>query len=140
MFQTGGLMLRKKLDAGWGVLPLAASLYVLTSVAPAVAQSTTGVGAPMPIQPVTQPQSGGSKVSDKPQSNGSKLLDKPQSNGPKVSDKKPTAPNAVVNLVNMLVKKGVLKEGRPGTRADQGSRRRNLRFATGHQGRQNQGR
>ena len=92
-------MLCKKLDAGWGVLPLAASLYVLTSVAPARGQSATGGGAPMSIQPATQPQSDGAKVSDKR-----------QSNGPKVSDKKPTAPNAVVNLVNMLVKKGVLKE------------------------------
>ena len=92
-------MLCKKLDAGWGVLPLAASLYVLTSIAPACGQSATGGGAPMSIQPATQPQSDGAKVSDKR-----------QSNGPKVSDKKPTAPNAVVNLVNMLVKKGVLKE------------------------------
>jgi len=92
-------MLRKKLDAGWGVLPLAASLYVLTSVAPALGQSATGAGAPLSIQPVTQPQSDGAKVSDKQ-----------QSNGPKLSDKKPTAPNAVVNLVNMLVKKGVLKQ------------------------------
>jgi hypothetical protein len=103
-------MLTKKFDAGWGVLPLAASLYVLTSVAPALGQSATGAGAPLSIQPVTQPQPGGSKVSDKQQSEGSKVADKQQSAGPKVSDKKPSAPNAVVNLVNMLVKKGVLKE------------------------------
>jgi Putative porin len=110
MFQTGGLMLRKKLDAGWGVLPLAASLCVLTGMAPAFGQSAPGAGAPMQIQPATQPQTDAPKILDKRQSDGSKSSDKQQSNGPKVSDKKPTAPNAVVNLVNILVKKGVLKE------------------------------
>ena len=61
MFQDRGTNVVKKLDAGWGELPLAASLCVLLCVAPALGQSATGGGAPMSIQPATQPQSDGAR-------------------------------------------------------------------------------
>ena len=66
-------------------MPLAVSLMALVCAAPALAQSATD------DQVVAADKKGDSKR-------------------PKVSDVQPTSPNATINLVNLLVKQGVLKQ------------------------------
>lgn len=77
-------MFEKKPDARRRLMPLAVSLYALTCAVPALAQTVSDQGS----------------VSGK----------KSDSKRPTVSQAKPTSPNATINLVNMLVKQGVLKE------------------------------
>ena len=77
-------MFEKKPDARRRLMPLAVSLCALTCAAPAFSQTASGEGqAP-------------AKRSDSKRSG--------------VSQAKPASPNATINLVNMLVKEGVLKE------------------------------
>ncbi|WP_407178614.1 putative porin [Bradyrhizobium sp. STM 3562] len=76
-------MFRKKTDADWRAIPVAVSLCALTCASPAFGQSARDPDAP-------------AKQAD--------------SKRPKVSSTKPTSPNATVNLVNLLVKQGVLKQ------------------------------
>ncbi|QPF84588.1 putative porin [Bradyrhizobium genosp. L] len=75
-------MFRIKADAEWRALPLAMSLSALACITPALAQSATDQ-APAPA----------AKRSDG-----------------KVLSTKPTSPNATINLVNLLVQQGILKE------------------------------
>jgi hypothetical protein len=72
-------------NACWRALPLAVSLLALVCAAPAWGQSAAD------DQVVTADKKGDSKR-------------------PKVSDVRPTSPNATINLVNLLVKQGVLKQ------------------------------
>ncbi|WP_024506332.1 putative porin [Bradyrhizobium sp. ARR65] len=76
-------MFKTKADADWRAIPVAVSLCALTCVSPALGQSAKDPDAP-------------AKQAD--------------SKRPKVSSTKPTSPNATVNLVNLLVKQGVLKQ------------------------------
>lgn len=77
-------MFEKKPDARRRLMPLAVSLCALTCTAPALGQT----------------------ASDEGQSS----VRKPDSKRTGVSQAKPASPNATINLVNMLVKQGVLKE------------------------------
>ena len=80
-------MLNMTSHARWREIPLAVSLCALLCAAPAFAQSATDQGDPVP-------------------SKG----DKSDSKRPQVSSAKPTSPNMSINLINILVKQGVLKE------------------------------
>jgi hypothetical protein len=75
-------MLKMKLDAR--LMPLAVSLCALTCAVPAFGQTASDQG-PVPAR-------------------------KSDSKRPAVSDAKPLSPNTTINLVNLLVKQGVLKE------------------------------
>jgi Putative porin len=77
-------MFRTNPNAGWRAIPLAVSLCALSCAAPAFGQSASPQGTTSP------------KDADK--------------DHPTVSRTKGTSPNATVNLVNLLVKQGVLKE------------------------------
>ncbi|MCA6124963.1 putative porin [Bradyrhizobium sp. WSM 1704] len=76
-------MFRIKADAEWHVLPLAVSLSALACITPALGQSNADQAAP---------------------------AKRTEARRPTVSSAKPTSPNATINLVNLLVKQGVLKE------------------------------
>jgi hypothetical protein len=77
-------MFEKKPDARWRAVPLAVSLCALICAAPAFGQTATDPGqAPAKKQ---------------------------DSKRPTVSQSKPTSPNMSVNLINLLVKRGTLKE------------------------------
>jgi hypothetical protein len=73
--------------ARWREIPLAVSLCALLCAAPAFAQSATDQGDP-----------------------AAGKGDKSDSKRPQVSSAKPTSPNMSINLINILVKQGVLKE------------------------------
>jgi hypothetical protein len=77
-------MFENKADAAWRAIPLAVSLCALAWATPAMSQSATDSAATP------------AKKSD--------------AKKPAISSAKPTSPNATVNLVNLLVKQGVLKE------------------------------
>jgi hypothetical protein len=81
---TGGLMFKTNPKAHRRVLPLAVSLCALLCAAPALAQGAADQG-------------------DAPVKKG-------ESKKPAVSQAKPTAPNMAINLVNLMVKRGLLKE------------------------------
>src|SRR5262245_18670317 len=76
-------MFRNKQDAVWRAIPLAVSFCALTCAAPALGQTAT------------DPAAGSAKKAEK---------------APTVRKTKGTSPNAVVNLVNLLVEQGVLKD------------------------------
>lgn len=78
-------MFTTRADAGWRAWPLAVSLSALACISPALGQSAT--------DPAAAPAA--------KQSDGKR---------PKVSSTKPTSPNATINLVNLLVQQGILKE------------------------------
>jgi len=69
-------------DADWRVIPFALSLCALACASPAAGQTAQPADAP-------------AKRAD---------------TKPKVSNMRPTSPNATVNLVNLLVQQGILKE------------------------------
>ena len=77
-------MFNKKPDAQRRLMRLAISLCALTCAVPALGQSASGQGAAP------------AKSAD--------------ARRPTVSSAKPTSPNATINLVNLLVKQGVLTE------------------------------
>jgi hypothetical protein len=77
-------MFENKADAAWRVIPLAVSLCALAWATPAVSQTATD----------------SAETSAK----------KSDAKRPAVSGTKPTSPNTTINLVNLLVKQGVLKE------------------------------
>lgn len=77
-------MFEMKLDARWRAMPLAVSLCALICAAPALGQTVTDPGE-APVK-------------------------KQDSKRPTVSQSKPSSPNATINLVNLLVKQGVIKE------------------------------
>src|SRR3984893_15599088 len=77
-------MFENKADAAWRAIPLAVSLCALAWATPAMSQSATDSAATP------------AKKSD--------------AKKPAISSAKPTSPNATVNLVDLLVKQGVLKE------------------------------
>src|SRR3981081_83933 len=77
-------MFENKADAAWRAIPLAVSLCALAWATPAVSQTA--------MESAATP----AKKSD--------------ARRPAVSSAKPTSPNTTVNLVNLLVKQGVLKE------------------------------
>jgi hypothetical protein len=77
-------MFDKKPDTRRRMLPLAVSLYALTCAVPALGQDATDQ-RPSPTK-------------------------KADSKQPTVSRAKPTSPNATINLVNLLVSQGVLKD------------------------------
>ena len=77
-------MFEYKADAAWRAIPLAVSLCALAWATPALSQSAIDSAAPS------------EKKSDLRRA--------------AVSTTKPTSPNATVNLVNLLVQQGVLKE------------------------------
>ena len=79
-------------NARWRELPLAVSLCALLCAAPAFAQSATDQG------------DAGAKKSDRP---SDRQRDPKR---PSVSQAKPISPNMSINLINILVKQGVLKE------------------------------
>lgn len=81
-------MFKKRAHAEWRALPLAVSLSALACATPAVGQTAD--------QAADQAPAAAAKRTD-----GKK---------PKVSSTKPTSSNATVNLVNLLVQQGVLKE------------------------------
>jgi Putative porin len=81
-------MFEKKTDARWRLIPIAMSLCAVTCAAPAFAQSA--------VDQADAPANKSDKKSD--------------SKKPSVSQVKPTSPNTTINLVNLLVKQGVLKE------------------------------
>jgi Putative porin len=81
-------MFDKKPDARRGLMPLAVSLCALICAVPAFAQSSTDQGE------------AATKKSDR----------KADEKKPSVSQTKPTSPNMSVNLINLLVKRGTLKE------------------------------
>lgn len=77
-------MSENKADAAWRAIPLAVSLCALAWATPALSQNAADAAATP------------AKKSD--------------ARKPAVSSAKPTSPNTTVNLVNLLVKQGVLKE------------------------------
>jgi hypothetical protein len=77
-------MFDKRPDARWRLMPLAVSLCALLCAAPAFGQ------------PASDQDAAPAKKSDKKQSG--------------VLQSKPTSPNATINLVNLLVKQGILTE------------------------------
>jgi hypothetical protein len=77
-------MFEKKPDARWRLMPLAVSLCTLICVVPAFGQTASDQDAAP------------AKKSD--------------SKRPTVLQTRPTSPNATINLVNLLVKQGILKE------------------------------
>ena len=77
-------MFENKADAAWRAIPLAVSLCALAWATPAVSQTA--------MESAATP----AKKSD--------------ARRPAVSSAKPSSPNTTVNLVNLLVKQGVLKE------------------------------
>ncbi|MDH2385816.1 putative porin [Bradyrhizobium sp. CER78] len=81
-------MFRKRAHAEWRALPLAVSLGALACATPAVGQTAD--------QAADQAPAAAAKRTD--------------AKKPKVSSTKPTSSNATVNLVNLLVQQGVLKE------------------------------
>jgi hypothetical protein len=91
-------MSTNKADADWRVIPLALSLCALTYASPAAGQGAQPADAPA--------KRSDAKAGDGKSADG-KAADSKQ---PKVSSTKPTSPNATVNLVNLLVQQGVLKE------------------------------
>jgi hypothetical protein len=80
-------MFKNKTDADWRAIPLALSLCALICASPAFGQDAKD----------------GAKDGDA----SAKQADAKR---PKVSNSKPTSPNATINLVNMLVKQGILKQ------------------------------
>src|ERR1700738_3917665 len=82
-------MLKKKPDAQRRLMQLAISLCALTCAVPAFGQSAPG------------PDASGQGAAPAKNSNAKR---------PAVSSAKPTSPNATINLVNLLVKQGVLTE------------------------------
>ncbi|WP_342725984.1 putative porin [Bradyrhizobium sp. B097] len=81
-------MFKKRAHAEWRALPLAVSLSALACATPAVGQTAD--------QAAEQGPAAAAKRTD--------------AKKPKVSSTKPTSSNATVNLVNLLVQQGVLKE------------------------------
>lgn len=81
-------MFKKRAHAEWRALPLAVSLGALACATPAVGQTAD--------QAADQAPAAAAKRAD--------------AKKPKVSSNKPTSSNATVNLVNLLVQQGVLKE------------------------------
>jgi hypothetical protein len=81
---TGGLMFKTNSKAHRRVLPLAVSLCALLCAAPALAQGAADQG-------------------DTPAKKG-------DTKKPAVSQAKPTSPNVSINLINLMVKRGLLKE------------------------------
>ncbi|UGA43662.1 putative porin [Bradyrhizobium quebecense] len=81
-------MFKKRAHAEWHALPLAVSLSALACATPAVGQTAD--------QAAEQGPAAAAKRTD--------------AKKPKVSSTKPTSSNATVNLVNLLVQQGVLKE------------------------------
>ncbi|ERF81565.1 putative porin [Bradyrhizobium viridifuturi] len=81
-------MFKKRAHAEWRALPLAVSLGALACATPAVGQTAD--------QAADQAPAAAAKRTD--------------AKKPKVSSTKPTSSNATVNLVNLLVQQGVLKE------------------------------
>jgi putative porin len=77
-------MFENKADAAWRAIPLAVSLCALAYATPALSQTAADAAAAP------------AKRAD--------------AKRPAVSQAKPTSPNTTVNLVNLLVKQGVLKE------------------------------
>ncbi|MEW6639080.1 MAG: putative porin [Pseudomonadota bacterium] len=75
-------MFKNKADAGWQAIPLAVSLCALACATPALSQTADSAAA-APAKKEKRPA---------------------------VSQAKPSSPNATINLVNMLVSQGVLKE------------------------------
>ncbi|MGO4712928.1 putative porin [Bradyrhizobium sp. 2TAF24] len=75
-------MFKNNADAGWQAIPLAVSLCALVCATPALSQ-TADPAAAAPAKKEKRPA---------------------------VSQAKPTSPNATINLVNMLVSQGVIKE------------------------------
>ncbi|MCC8964495.1 putative porin [Bradyrhizobium sp. Pear76] len=80
-------MFKKRAHAEWRALPLAVSLSALACATPAVGQTADQAADQAPA--------------------AAKRTDAKK---PKVSSTKPTSSNATVNLVNLLVQQGVLKE------------------------------
>jgi len=79
-------MFRNKADAGWHAIPVAVSLCALACATPVMGQTLGQTAAePAPAK-------------------------KTDAKRPAVSSAKPTSPNATINLVNLLVQQGVLKE------------------------------
>ncbi len=91
-------MLKKKSCARWGLPPLAVALCAVACTAPALGQNAPGT--PAATGPASQPAGSPMPLATHA---------KPAPRHVKISDKPPTAPNAVVNLVNLLVKQGVIK-------------------------------
>src|SRR5882757_5707378 len=78
-------MCENKPDAYRRLMPIAMSLCALSWAVPAFGQTASDQAAPAAVK-------------------------KPDPKRYAVSDAKPTSPNATINLVNLLVKQGVLKE------------------------------
>jgi hypothetical protein len=116
---------KKTTDARWGCVSLAVALCAAACVSPALGQGSGGAGAPTvlpsapgsdgvapagaattPASPSSGSESGKSSASGSAAASPAKSAAKET----KLSDKKALAPSAVVNLVNLLVKQGVLKE------------------------------
>src|ERR1700744_4930891 len=89
---TGGSMF-SKLHAPRSAMPLAVSLCAMLAAAPAFGQGASAQGAP-----------------DQSASDQAAAPAKRGAGKPKLRDNKPTSSNATVNLVNLLVQQGVLKE------------------------------
>jgi hypothetical protein len=104
----------KTTDARWGCVSLAVALCAVVCVSPALAQN--GSTPPAVTTPgdgeSAGPAPGGSPTAQSAASGSTaqQSTTKASAKEPKVSDKKAVAPNAVANLVNLLVKQGVLKE------------------------------
>src|SRR5882672_6065464 len=75
-------MFKNRADADWRAIPLAVSLCALACATPAIGQTAAD---PVPARRADVKR-------------------------PAVSSARPTSPNATINLVNLLVQQGVLKE------------------------------
>ncbi len=83
-------MFKNRADADWRAIPLAVSLCALACATPAIAQTAGQTGGQTAGPAAAEPA--------------------PAKKRPAVSSAKPTSPNATINLVNLLVQQGVLKE------------------------------
>jgi Putative porin len=104
---------KKTTDARWGCVSLAVALCTVACVSPVLAQNSGGAGAPASQPATPSPASGSAPAAAGPGASGPATAPSSKSAAakePKVSDKKAAAPSAVVNLVNLLVKQGLIKE------------------------------
>ncbi len=83
-------MFKNRADADWRAIPLAVSLCALACTTPAIAQTAGEAGSQTAGPAAAEPA--------------------PAKKRPAISSAKPTSPNATINLVNLLVQQGVLKE------------------------------
>jgi hypothetical protein len=114
------LKMRAKFERG--LLPLAVSLFATTAVLPASAQQVEGqtrvlgptyaqVGTQ--VEPQAQPAApdAGTATPAKTAKKGAKKDKKvAAAEGPQVTDVKPVAPSSTINLINLLVKQGVIDD------------------------------